>query len=115
MPEKHICPKMTEFYMTIALKIFLRFIFFLGGGGACVPCLRLLCLWKGLGGDKSPAWSSQNLGSTVSSEHFTYMATRQLSRDATVDVLGHISRSLDCFTSNFLRTVRDTIKVTIDY
>jgi len=24
-------------------------------------------VWKGKGGDKSPAWSSQNLGSTVSS------------------------------------------------
>jgi len=35
------------------------------------------------------------------SEHFTYMATRQLSRYATVNDLGHISRSLDCFTSNF--------------
>jgi len=29
--------------------------------------------------------------------------------------LGDISRSLDCFTSNFSRTVRDTAKVTIDY
>jgi len=37
----------------------------------------------------------------LSSKHFTHMATRQLSRDATVDDLGHISRSLDCFTSNF--------------
>jgi len=37
---------------------------------------------------------------SLSSEHFTYMATRQLSRDATVDDLGDISRSLDCFTSN---------------
>jgi len=34
------------------------------------------------------------------SEHFTYMATRQLSRDVTVDDLGDISRSLNCFTSN---------------
>jgi len=40
---------------------------------------------------------------------------RQLSHDATVDDLGDISRSLDCFTSNFSRTVRDTAKVTIDY
>jgi len=40
------------------------------------------------------------------SEHFTYMATRQLSRDATVDDLGDITRSLDCFTSNFSRTVK---------
>jgi len=39
---------------------------------------------------------------SLSSEHFTYMATRQLSRDATVDDLGDISRSLYCFTSNFL-------------
>ena len=39
---------------------------------------------------------------SLSSEHCTYMmATRQLSRDATVDDLGHISRSIDCFTSNF--------------
>jgi len=43
------------------------------------------------------------------------MATRQLSRDVTVDDLGDISRSLDCFTLNFSRTVRDTAKVTIDY
>ena len=28
--------------------------------------------------------------------------------------LGHISRSLDCFTSNFSKTVCDTAKVTID-
>jgi len=48
------------------------------------------------------------------SEHFTYMATRQLSGDTTVDDLGHISRSLDCFTSNF-STVCDTAKVTIGY
>ena len=34
------------------------------------------------------------------------MATRQLSRDATVDDLGDISRSLDCFTSIFSRTVQ---------
>jgi len=33
------------------------------------------------------------------------MATRQLSGDATVNDLGHISRSLDCFTSNFSKTV----------
>ena len=48
---------------------------------------------------------------------FTYMSTRQLSRDATVDDFGDISRSLDCFTSNFSRTVcdRPTAKVTIDY
>jgi len=52
---------------------------------------------------------------SLSSEHFTYMATRQLSRDVTVDDLGDISRSLDCFTSNFSRTVRDTAKFTIDY
>ena len=52
---------------------------------------------------------------SLSFEHFTYMATQQLSRDATVDDLGDISRSLDCFSSNFSRTVRDTAKVTIDY
>jgi len=39
---------------------------------------------------------------SLSSEHFTlYMDTRQLSRDASVDDLGDILRSLDCFTSNF--------------
>ena len=45
------------------------------------------------------------------------MTTRQLSRDATVDDLDDISRSLDsdCFTSNFSRTVCDTAKVIIDY
>jgi len=55
---------------------------------------------------------------SLSSEHFAYMATvatRQPLRDAIVDDLGDISRSLDCFTSNFSRTVRDTAKVTIDY
>jgi len=36
---------------------------------------------------------------------------RQLSHDATVDDLGDISRSLDCFTSNFSRMVRDTAKL----
>jgi len=48
-------------------------------------------------------------------EHFTYTATRQLSGDTTVNDLGHISRSLDCFTSNFSKTVCDTVKVSIDY
>jgi len=38
---------------------------------------------------------------SLSSEYFTYMATRLLSYDTTVNDLGHISRSLDCFTSNF--------------
>jgi len=52
---------------------------------------------------------------SLSSEHFTYMATRQLSGDTTANDLGDISRSLDCFTSNFSRTVRDSAKVTIDY
>ena len=51
---------------------------------------------------------------SLSSEHFTYMATRQLSGDTTVNDLGHISRSLDCFTSNFSKAVCDTAKVTID-
>ena len=51
---------------------------------------------------------------SLSSEHFTYMATRYLSGDTTVNDLGHISRSLDCFTSNFSKTVCDTAKVTID-
>ena len=50
---------------------------------------------------------------SLSSEHFTYMATRQLSDGTTVNDLGHISRSLDCFTSNFSKTVCDTAKVTI--
>jgi len=45
----------------------------------------------------------------------TWSATRQPLCDATVDDLGDISRSLDFFTSNFSRTVRDTAKVTIDY
>jgi len=52
---------------------------------------------------------------SLSSEHFTYMATRQLSLDVTVDDLGDISKSLDCFKSNFSKTVRDTAEVTIDY
>ena len=41
-------------------------------------------------------------------------ATRQLSRDATVDDLGDISRSLNWFTSNLSQTLRDkpTAKVT---
>ena len=52
---------------------------------------------------------------SLSSEHFTYMAARQLSRDATVDDLGDISRSLNCFTSNFSKTVRDTAKITTDH
>ena len=51
---------------------------------------------------------------SLSSEHFTYMATRQLSGDTTVNDLGHISMSLDCFTSNFSKTVCDRAKVTID-
>ena len=51
---------------------------------------------------------------SLSSEHFTYMATRQLSGNMTVNDLGHISRSLDCFTSNFSKTVCDTAKVTRD-
>jgi len=52
---------------------------------------------------------------SLSSEHFTYMATRHLSGDTTVNDLGHISRSLDCLTSNFSKTVCDTAKVTIEY
>jgi len=44
-----------------------------------------------------------------------YMATRQPLCDASVDDLGDISRSLDCFTSNFSRTECNTAKVTIDY
>jgi len=52
---------------------------------------------------------------SLASEHFTYMATRQLLDDTTVNDLGHISRSLDCFGSNFSKTVCDTAKVTIDY
>jgi len=51
---------------------------------------------------------------SLSSEHFTYMTTRQLSGDTAVNDLAHISRSLDCFTSNFSKTVCDTAKVTID-
>jgi len=52
---------------------------------------------------------------SLSSEHFTYMATRQLSGDTTVNDLGHISRSLDCFTTYFSKTVCDTAKFTVDY
>ena len=52
---------------------------------------------------------------SMSSEHFTYMATQQLSGDTNVNDLGHILRSLDYFASNFSKTVRDTAKVTIDY
>ena len=51
---------------------------------------------------------------SLSSEHFTYMATRQLLGDTTVNDLGHIPRSLDYFTSNFSKTVCDTAKVTTD-
>ena len=51
---------------------------------------------------------------SLSSEHFTYMATRRLLGDTTVNDHGHISRSLDCFASNFSKTVCDTAKVTID-
>ena len=51
---------------------------------------------------------------SLSSEHFTYMATRQPLLDANVDDLGDILRSLDCFTSNFSRMVCDA-KVIIDY
>ena len=42
--------------------------------------------------------------------HTWPLATRQLSRDATVDDLGDISRSLDCFASNYSRTVRDSLR-----
>jgi len=52
---------------------------------------------------------------SLSSEYFTYMATRQLSCDTTVNDIGHISRSLDSFTSNFSKTACDTAKVTIHY
>jgi len=51
---------------------------------------------------------------SLSSEHFTYMATRKLSGDTTVNDLGHISKSLDCFTSNFSKMVCDTANVTLD-
>ena len=37
---------------------------------------------------------------SLSFEHFTYIATRQLSGDTTVNGIGHISWSLDSFTSN---------------
>jgi len=43
------------------------------------------------------------------------MKSRQFSGDTTVDDLGDISRSLDCFASDFSKTVRDAAKVTIDY
>jgi len=47
--------------------------------------------------------------------HTWPLATRQLSGDTTINDVGHISRSLDCLTSNFSKTVCDTAKVTIDY
>jgi len=62
----------------------------------CVKiCLRFGVKWFGV------FWLSQKLFEngdfrffrSLSSEHFTYTATRQLSRDATVDDLGDISRS----------------------
>jgi len=46
-----------------------------------------------------------------SSEHFAYMATRQPLHDATVNDLGDMSRSLDCVTSSFSKTVRDSQKL----
>jgi len=52
---------------------------------------------------------------SLSFKYFTYMATRQLSGDTTIKDLGHISRYLDCCTSNFSKTVCDTPKVTIEY
>jgi len=36
---------------------------------------------------------------------------RQLSGDTTVNDLGHISRSLNCFTLNFSKMVCDTAKL----
>ena len=53
-PQKRVFPRHT----VPGQNIFFRF-FFRGWG---VAATRLLRLWKG--GDKSPAWSSQNLGST---------------------------------------------------
>ena len=47
--------------------------------------------------------------------YIAYLATRQLSGDTTVNDLGHISRSLDCFTSNFSKTVCDMAKVRKSY
>jgi len=44
-----------------------------------------------------------------------HTATLQLLGDTTVNDLWHMSRSLDCFTSNFSKTVCDTAKVPIDY
>ena len=46
-------------------------------------------------------WCDFRFIRSLSSEHFTCMATRQLSSHTTVNDLWHISRSLDCFTSNF--------------
>jgi len=42
-------------------------------------------------------------------------ATQHLSGDTTVNDLGHISRSLSCFTSNFSKTVCDMAKGTTVY
>ena len=56
-----------------------------------------------------------SLPSSTVFQTFYIHATRQLSDDTSVNDLGHISRSLDCFTSNFSKTVCDTAKVTIGY
>ena len=53
---------------------------------------------------------------SLSSEHFTYMATRQLSCDATVGDLGRYFKVFRLFHIKFLKKmVRDTAKVTIDH
>ena len=50
------------------------------------------------------------------SEFVVWSDTRRLHMNDKINYyLGHISRSLDCFTSNFSKTVCDTAKVTIDY
>ena len=40
---------------------------------------------------------------SLSSEHFTYMATRQLSDDTTVNDLGHIFKVIELFHIKFLK------------
>ena len=52
---------------------------------------------------------------SLSSEYFTYMATRQLSGDTTVSDPWAYFKVIELFHINFSKTVCDTTKVTIDY
>jgi len=90
-------------------------------GNVVSGCIRFMHIFAGFAGEGASNESGVVENGdfcfirSLSSEYFTYMAIRQLSGDTTVNDLGHISRSLDCFTSNFSETVCDTAKVTIDY